>query len=96
MKGVRGPTRHNVFEEQPNTSNAVYGFDVMREIRLKQAREAGKALACCKPIPMPQRVPCRLRPLADLIEVNPRSDFFIAEKLRKGWNKPYIPVPNQK
>lgn len=94
MKHAKGPTRHNAYEDQPNSTNGMYGFEIMRKFRLNHAREYGRALACCLPEPKAQRVPCRRRILANYVGMNPRLEFHIAPKLPSSLDGPYIPKSN--
>ncbi|VDD81382.1 unnamed protein product [Mesocestoides corti] len=95
-KRGRGPNRSNAFDDQPNTSNAVYGFEVMKVVQLNRAREAARALACCRRQPTPQDLPCEQRRRKTIVGVNPRVDFFIAPKVPHYRDYSLIPAPNQR
>ncbi|VDM24156.1 unnamed protein product [Hydatigera taeniaeformis] len=96
--GGRGPNLHRRFEEQPATTNGLYGFEVLSQMRMAKAQAIGRALACCLPPVIPvKRPPCRRRPLlTDLVAVNPRVDYFVAPRLFSFREPPYTPIANKR
>ena len=95
----RGPNLSNNFSEEPVTSNGVYGFTVLRQLQMKQACAAERALARCKLFRPPpnQRPLCHRRPLyTDLIAINPRVKYFIAPSIASFRDAPYIPKANKR
>nr|CDS20492.1 hypothetical protein EgrG_001116600 [Echinococcus granulosus] len=99
MKRVcRGPNQYRRFEEQPTTTNGVYGFEVLSQVRIAKAQAVGHALACCLPPTFPViRPPCPRRPhLTNLVAVNPSVDYFIAPRLCSIRDPPYTPTANKR
>ncbi|KAL5967948.1 hypothetical protein TSMEX_004299 [Taenia solium] len=97
-RGGRGPNRYRGFEEQPTTTNGVYGFEVLSQVRTTKAEAVNRALACCLPPLLPvERPPCRRRSLlTDLVAVNPRVEYFIAPRLCSFREPPYTPKANKR
>ena len=97
-RGGRGPNLFNRFDEEPVTTNGVYGFTVVRHLQMEKACAAERALARCKCVCVPPpRVLCRRRPFyTDLIAVNPRVKHFIAPPVPCIRDPPYTPKANKR
>ncbi|KAL5103836.1 hypothetical protein TcWFU_001491 [Taenia crassiceps] len=97
-RGRRGPNQYRGFEEQPTTTNGVYGFEVLSQAQMANAEAANRARVCCLPSLLPVKRPLCLRRslLTDLVAVNPRVEYFIAPRLCSFHEPPYTPKANKR
>ncbi|KAL7055920.1 hypothetical protein AAHC03_022851 [Spirometra sp. Aus1] len=98
MDKVRGPSQYNQFAQKPATTNAQYGYLVQQEIEQKKLMKKAADLGCIEEQKKSQEtVYCKpWHKSNEVVTTGRRVDYFIAPKLKSGYNKPYVPQCNQR
>ncbi|VDM00378.1 unnamed protein product [Schistocephalus solidus] len=98
MEKVRGPSQYNQFAQKPATTNAQYGYLIQQEIEQKKLIQKAKNLGCAEESKNSQEIVyCKpVQKSAEVVTTGRRVDYFIAPKLKSGYNKPYLPQCNQR
>ncbi|VDN45307.1 unnamed protein product [Dibothriocephalus latus] len=98
MEKVRGPAQYNQFAQKPPTTNAQYGYLVQQEIEQKKFMKKAVDMGCADEAKKSKEVVyCKpVHRSAEVVTTGRRVDYFIAPKLKSGYNKPYVPQCNQR